>query len=736
MGFVQYINDINIAEEAVKLLYDDRDEARQAINRVKRSLSNNAPVKKNKGRSSFKKVIYSHTKTIRPAVRRLINRNKPISISVCIPTYQDRGTIERAIESALLQEGRNLRIEVVVSVNGGNKEWENTLKEKYLSDPRVVVVSTETSGASAGRNEALRHACGDFVCFLDDDDFFSSSFLRAMADCVHSKADLVCGPMTEHGTEHIQYGYYNKSLARLRQTGMKNASLTGIFSSVCAKLIRKSFLDSATPFDETVSSGEDLLFWASNYSLLRQRIAFVPSSCGESYQREVTSNSVSRPSFEREFEFNTSNRLAVISRLEAVLFDSDLDKDGRRFLLNLISAQTGFIERYYDSSDKHTKEAIYQVVTNSSVRCLNKGRYSMRQGIAFCHNFSPSNDPSAMVASKRLNQINVAERSNFNWHVICKNMSDIRAVDSDWENYFAQFAFSEKIVIQGKTSDSPRAQLSFAIQAYLRAAFVDAEVIYSRSMFPGSHIAAYLYKRRHPETVWYAEFSDPIAYTSSGTKRDKKHSLSESYFDDFYESCELLPYMFANHIVFTNDIQRDYMLDYCTDEAAANRAAERALVWHHPVIDGRYTKLVHSKWEPASGKINIGFFGSFYARRNVKPLLKLASSEKVALHLFVPNPDKVRICGSNVKVNKALPYFEFLNVASKMDFLFLNDMEPLDNVTPWLPSKLSDYLATGTRIIACCNEGSPLSRYESASIIKIDSSDIDEAFIDALSELR
>mgnify|MGYP007102638487 CR=1 FL=1 len=70
-----------------------------------------------------------------------------------------------------------------------------------------------------------------------------------------------------------------------------------------------------------------------------------------------------------------------------------------------------------------------------------------------------------------------------------------------------------------KTSDAPRAQLSFALQAYLKTSSVDAEVVYSRSMFPGSHIAAYLYKRRHPNVIWYAEFSDPIAYTSSGTKR-------------------------------------------------------------------------------------------------------------------------------------------------------------------------------------------------------------------------
>ena len=738
MKFIQYLEDINIAEEAVKLLYGDRDETRNTINIVNRSITNRINAKPNRKKNSFaiKQVVYSHTRALRPAVRKMENRNKPIFVSICIPTFRDRGTIDRAVESALSQAGKNLRVEVIISVNGGNSAWAHALKEKFCHQSNISVICTEKAGASAGRNEAIAVARGEFICFLDDDDRLSSSCVRDLADCIHPKADIVCGPMSELGAKDAKYSYFNKGLARLRETGMKNASLTGIFSSVCAKLIRKSFLESAVPFDETISSSEDLLFWAANYPLLRARIAFVPSSCKGSYEREVTANSVSRPTDEREFSFNTSDRLAVISRLEKMVFKNNLNRDERQFILNLISAQTGFIERYYDSSDMQTKDAIYDVVSNYSGKLLNKGRFSQKQGIAFCHNFSPSNDPSAMVATKRLNQINAAEQSIFNWHVISKNMSDIRTVDSEWDKYFASFTFTERVAIQGKTSDAPRAQLSFALQAYLKTSSVDAEVVYSRSMFPGSHIAAYLYKRRHPNVIWYAEFSDPIAYTSSGTKRDIEHSYFESYLDDFYESCEILPYKWADHVIFTNSVQREYMLGYCSDRDAAMRAAEKSLVWVHPMIDGIYAQLIDSKWKPVPGKINIGFFGSFYARRNTEPLIKLASSNDVVLHLFVPDPAKVKIKGSNVVVKKALPYFEFLNVAKKMDYLFLNDMESLDGITPWLPSKLSDYLATGTKIIACCNEGSPLCNYESASIIKVNMRNFDDHLIDEVINLR
>lgn len=243
MKFIQYLEDINIAEEAVKLLYGDRDETRNTINIINRSITNRITAKPNRKKNSFaiKQVVYSHTRALRPAVRKLENRNKPIFVSICIPTFRDRGTIDRAVESALSQAGKNLRVEVIISVNGGNSAWANALKEKFCHQSNISVICTEKAGASAGRNEAIAVARGEFICFLDDDDRLSSSCVRDLADCIHPKADIVCGPMSELGAKDAKYSYFNKGLARLRETGMKNASLTGIFSSVCAKLIRKSF---------------------------------------------------------------------------------------------------------------------------------------------------------------------------------------------------------------------------------------------------------------------------------------------------------------------------------------------------------------------------------------------------------------------------------------------------------------------------------------------------------------
>lgn len=59
---------------------------------------------------------------------------------------------------------------------------------------------------------------------------------------------------------------------------------------------------------------------------------------------------------------------------------------------------------------------------------------------------------------------------------------------------------------------------------------------------------------------------------------------------------------------------------------------------------------------------------------------------------------------------------------SRMDYLVLVDTKfAIPEINPYLPSKLADYLATGTPIIAYINEGSPLSKIDNEKIIKVSS---------------
>ena len=107
-----------------------------------------------------------------------------IDVTVVIPT-RNRWTMlsRRALRGALLQEG--VAHEVVVVDDGSTDETPLRLRE--LADDRVRLVRHETSGGAArARNTGIREARGEYVAFLDDDDFWAPAKLRMQLDAVRA----------------------------------------------------------------------------------------------------------------------------------------------------------------------------------------------------------------------------------------------------------------------------------------------------------------------------------------------------------------------------------------------------------------------------------------------------------------------------------------------------------------------------------------------------------------------
>lgn len=651
------------------------------------------------------------------------------SVTVVIPTYKETPFISQAVKSVREQTG-NIDIEIFVVVNGPNYDWFEKVKRDF-SDARVEYI--EQKGAAFARNYAIQHVKKPFLLFLDDDDYITSGYIKTLFNCWEEGADIACAYFSDEGEKSFNSrNYLNVAIKRLQRKGKKTSSFVGIFSTAAGKMYRTDFLRSCIPFNTTLPNSEDIMFWAENYDKVSNVIA---TSCDESetYVRRLTENSLSRPCEEDKYKFYITERLLVISKFEEIFFTRATSNSHRNFLVNLINAQTNHIISYFESLSDAEKEQARAELYAYEGKCLNKGLFSDKSAIAFCHNFAPVVDPSAVVATKRLYEINEFEGEPLRWKVFSKDTRDVFKEDKTWEKYYAGFAYVEHIKTAGKTLLHPRNQVDYALTAYMFAKDTDAEIIYSRSMFPGSHMAAYLYKKEHPQAKWYAEFSDPLALDALGKKRDDSVFLNEEDEElrGFYQNLELLTYEFADIVIFTNKVQRDFMFSYCSDSDLAKTVKEKSLVWAHPIIDSRYVNLIKSNYTIDESKINIGYFGSFYKSRNTDDLLKLARRKDIVLHLFVTKPEKIEhLRQSNIRIEKVRPYFEFLNLASKMDYLFLNDMQSIDGITPWRPSKLSDYLASGSSIIARCNEGSPLSMIETEQVLKV--KDIDDEFIAGL----
>ena len=96
-------------------------------------------------------------------------------VSIIIPTYKRPGMLARAIDSCLNQTYKNIEILVVDDNNPGSdgrKETE-TFMEVYKKNKKVKYIKREKNGGGcASRNTGIENATGEYIAFLDDDDYF------------------------------------------------------------------------------------------------------------------------------------------------------------------------------------------------------------------------------------------------------------------------------------------------------------------------------------------------------------------------------------------------------------------------------------------------------------------------------------------------------------------------------------------------------------------------------------
>ncbi|MEG0076785.1 glycosyltransferase family 2 protein [Anaerorhabdus sp.] len=117
-----------------------------------------------------------------------------MKISVLIPAYNCQDTIYNSIRSAIKQTYKN--IEIIV-VNDGSTDNTAVRLDQYVKhyNNQLRVVHAEHLGVSAARNRLLYEASGDYVFFLDADDFINPDTIESMVNVVNkTNAEVVvCG---------------------------------------------------------------------------------------------------------------------------------------------------------------------------------------------------------------------------------------------------------------------------------------------------------------------------------------------------------------------------------------------------------------------------------------------------------------------------------------------------------------------------------------------------------------
>ena len=191
--------------------------------------------------------------------------NNPFDISVIIPTYNRKHTLDIALDSVLNQTITSSEIIVVDDGStDGTSEW---IDSKY---PSVKLFRQKNQGVSSARNTGIKQAKGDWIALLDSDDEWLSNKLERQVQALQENSDILfChtneiwirnGVRVNQMKKHQKYGghIFEKCLDMCR-------------ISPSSSLIHKSILEDVGLFDEKLKVCEDYDLWlriTAKYSVL------------------------------------------------------------------------------------------------------------------------------------------------------------------------------------------------------------------------------------------------------------------------------------------------------------------------------------------------------------------------------------------------------------------------------------------------------------------------------------
>jgi GT2 family glycosyltransferase len=193
-------------------------------------------------------------------------------ISVIMPCYNAEAFLEETIKGVFQQTYPH--IELIIVDDGSTDQSNTILLESVKKYPALTALAQENSGPFPARNLALQHALGEFVAFLDADDYLTPNCLEKLYHAlIEANADLsYCGwqNVVENGIDGPPY------VPPAYESGdIFEHFLKGCPWPIHAALTRKTIVDRVGGFSTRRFSAMDYDFWI-RLSAITQNIVRVP----------------------------------------------------------------------------------------------------------------------------------------------------------------------------------------------------------------------------------------------------------------------------------------------------------------------------------------------------------------------------------------------------------------------------------------------------------------------------
>lgn len=213
-------------------------------------------------------------------------------VSVIVPIYNVETYLPKCLDSLVAQTYADIEI---IAVDDGSTDGSASILDDYAARyPRIRAVHIANGGVSHARNVGLDLATGEYIGFVDSDDWVDIDMYELMVTAMTDDVDMAsAGTIVEgpngtytHFSIQAESRLFSREAALLEMFTTESPILLG--AGVVDKLYRRRLIDSdngRVRFSANILSGEDALFTWEAMRWCRQ-VALVPSYGYHNYERE------------------------------------------------------------------------------------------------------------------------------------------------------------------------------------------------------------------------------------------------------------------------------------------------------------------------------------------------------------------------------------------------------------------------------------------------------------------
>lgn len=188
-----------------------------------------------------------------------------MKISVIVPTYKPQGYLWECLNSIYNQTFSKSDYELVLVLNGCNEPFHSQIKDwlgKH-SDLQVQFFQTDEGGVSNARNIALDNAKGEYVTFVDDDDYISDAYLCDLYKYVTKNIVAISDTVSfDDETKAVETDniLHSDFVSKSRRKLYNIYSVKKFYGAPPRKLVSRNIIGNRR-FDTRFRNGEDTLFF-------------------------------------------------------------------------------------------------------------------------------------------------------------------------------------------------------------------------------------------------------------------------------------------------------------------------------------------------------------------------------------------------------------------------------------------------------------------------------------------